>query len=182
LNERSDEALYARLSKGDLDAFEQLYRRYERPLFGFILRQIPDRSEAEDVFHETFMALLKERKKRSDVTSVRAWLFQVARNLCLNKARGRDRTARALRTEARTAPEPQLHPEQLLAAKEAPEALRRALARLPTQLAELYGLRAAGMSYEQIAELLELPLGTVKSRMHDMIARLKKEIEPWTAG
>jgi RNA polymerase sigma-70 factor (ECF subfamily) len=176
----SDEALYRRLVGGDMDAFDDLYRRYESPLFGFILNQLGDRLEAEDVFHEAFMSVLRERGQ-GEMKSFKAWIFQVARHLCSNRRRSRRRADRALRTESRTPADAPPHAENLLAAREAPEALRRALGKLPEPLARLYELRASGLSYEEIAELLEVPVGTVKSRMHDMISRLRKEVEPWTA-
>jgi RNA polymerase sigma-70 factor, ECF subfamily len=177
----SDEALYAQLLAGELAAFDELYRRYESRLFGYVFRQLGDRGEAEDVFHEAFMAVLKERRSQREIASFRAWLFQVARNLCLNRVRQRARATRALETEARSgavAPDA----EQLLAMSGLPEALERAVAGLPTPLAELYSLRASGLSYDEIAETLSVPLGTVKSRMHELVTRLREEMQPWTAN
>jgi RNA polymerase sigma-70 factor, ECF subfamily len=176
-----DEALYQRLVGGDLAAFDLLYKRYEGCLFGFVLRQLGDRAEAEDVFHEAFMAVLKERRAARELQSFKAWIFEVARNLCLNRVRSRKRAARALETEARSSPKSEPHPESILAAREAPAALERAVRRLPETLAQLYDLRASGLSYDEIAEVLRVPLGTVKSRMHEMVARLREEMTPWTA-
>ena len=174
----SDEALYQNLVGGDLAAFDVLYRRYEGCLFGFILRQLGDRTEAEDVFHEAFMAVLKERRS---VTCFKAWIFEVARNLCYNRARSRKRAERAMASEART-PKSEPGPESLLAAREAPRALERAVAKLPEALAQLYDLRTSGLSYDEMAEVLHVPVGTVKSRMHEMITRLREEMTPWTAA
>lgn len=176
----TDEALYEALVEGDLAAFDELYRRYERPLFGFIVRQLGDRSEAEDVFHEAFMATLHERQLKLSLSSFRAWIFQVARNLCHNRIRSRKRAASALAAEARSV-EPLAQPEPPLQTSEAPVELERAVATLPEPLARVYELRIAGLSYDEIARTLALPLGTVKSRMHELVARLRKEIRPWTA-
>ncbi len=178
----SDEALYRNLVGGDIAAFDELYRRYERCLFGFVLRQLGDRSEAEDVFHEAFMAVLKERRAR-ELGSFKAWIFEVARNLCYNRTRSRRRAARAFETEARSPPS-QPHPESIALEREAPAALRRAVAKLRAvepPLAQLYDLRTSGLSYDEIAEVLGVPLGTVKSRMHEMVGRLREEMAPWTA-
>jgi DNA-directed RNA polymerase specialized sigma24 family protein len=75
----SDEALYEALLNGDLRAFDTLYERYERHLFGFIRKHLTDVHEAEDVLHETFPAILRDRAGARAARSLRAWLFQVAR-------------------------------------------------------------------------------------------------------
>ena len=174
---QSDEALYEKLIGGDLRAFDQLYQRYERPLFGFIRRHLADAQEAEDVLHETFLALLRQSEARRTAYSFRAWVFQIARNGCLNRLRSRQRTARALAAVSRAPSEPGLEPERALEEREVCEALRRAVARLPSGLGELYQLRAGGMSYEELADVLAVPLGTIKSRIHEMVTRLRQEMQ-----
>jgi RNA polymerase sigma-70 factor, ECF subfamily len=173
----SDEALFERLVAGDLRAFDRLYDRFERPLFGFILSQLGDPREAEDVLHETFLAVLRERDKHPSIRSFRGWLYRVARNGCLNRMRSRKRAARALSevTAADTAASAP-GPDQELELRERAELLSRAAARLPQALAEVYRLRAAGMSNDEVAVLLGVPVGTVKSRMHEMVKRLRGEV------
>ncbi|HEU0029420.1 MAG TPA: sigma-70 family RNA polymerase sigma factor [Kofleriaceae bacterium] len=168
----ADEALYARLCAGDLAAFDRLYARYERPLFGFALGQLGDRHEAEDVIHETFLALLDARRTRTELRSFKAWLFQVARHLCLNRVRSRKRGERALAAVAETT----LDAAPLDDAPDA-AALHGAVARLPPTLSAVYQLRASGLSYEEVAGVLEIPVGTVKSRMHELIRRLRQEMQ-----
>jgi RNA polymerase sigma-70 factor (ECF subfamily) len=163
----SDEALYDRLRAGDLAAFDRLYERYERRLFGFIRTQLRDVHEAEDVFHETFLAILDTRP---DIRSFKAWLFQVARNICLNRVRSRQRAERALETAAALVAPPDDNPMP----RADDPSLRAAVARLPPGLAEVYQLRASGMSYDELADVLEIPVGTVKSRMHEMMRRLRE--------
>src|SRR5690349_2862317 len=110
----SDEALYEQLLKGDLAAFDALYARYEKPLFGFLVRTLGgDRAEAEDLLQQTFVALLRDRKTARAVQSFKAFVFQVARNLCLNRARSRTRSDRALAAESSVAPDPSPLPEAL---------------------------------------------------------------------
>lgn len=176
----TDETLYLQLVRGDMDAFDTLYRRYEGRLFGYVLRMLGDHGEAEDVFHEAFMAVLQERRTGRELQSFRGWIFQVARNLCLNRLRSRQRAARALELERRE-PRESADLEAVLGARELPEALTRAAELLPEQLRELYAMRAAGLSYPEIADALQLPLGTVKSRMHQLLLRLRKDMGPWTA-
>jgi len=173
----SDETLFERLIDGDMSAFDRLYDRFERPLFGFIRAQIGDAEEAEDVMHEAFMAVLRERERRQRVQSFKAWLFQVARNLCLNRIRARKRAGRVANEAAQieaesTAPVA----EHALARHEQVARLQQAVCRLPAPLAEVYRLRAAGVSYDEVAEILGVPVGTVKSRIHDMVKRLREEM------
>jgi RNA polymerase sigma-70 factor (ECF subfamily) len=174
----SDEALFEKLVEGDMRAFDRLYERFERPLFGFIRAQIGDAHEAEDLFHEAFMAVLREREARSGVRSFRAWLFQVARNLCLNRVRSRKRAGRALEAVAKdelmvSAPVPA---PVAIEQREQAAALQQGVARLPGPLAEVYRLRATGMSYDEVAVVLHVPVGTVKSRMNEMVRRLREEM------
>jgi len=170
----SDEALRERLLRGDVGAFDALYDRHARPLHGFIRRMLGDAHEAEDVLHEAFLAMLREPPDAA-VVSLRAWLYRVARNLCLNRIRSRRRGARAVEAaadpDASAAP-----PDRAYEAHEAEARLRRAVARLPEAHAELYALRAGGMQYDEIAAVLGVPVGTVKSRAHEMVSRLREEM------
>jgi RNA polymerase sigma-70 factor (ECF subfamily) len=176
----SDEALYERWARGDMRAFERLYERFERPLFGFIRSQVRDAAEAEDLLHEAFVAVLRGRRGGGappELRSFRSWLYEVARNLCRNRARTGRRADRALALEAADAGAlPGARDDRRLEETQRAAALERAVLRLPPALAELYRLRAAGMSYDEVAALLAIPLGTVKSRMHEMVKRLRGEM------
>ncbi len=170
----TDEALFEQLLRGDVGAFDALYARHGRHLFGFILSHLGNRAEAEEVLQETFLAVLRESKKGRRTESFRGWLFQVARNACLNRLRARRRTDALLeRLPEGEAPVP---PEVALLSHEATRALAAAVTRLPQNLAELYHLRARGLSYAELAEVLDVPLGTIKSRLHELVSRLKQEM------
>ena len=173
---RSDEELLESLLDGDVRGFDLLHARYERPLFAFIRRHHPQRQEGEDILHETFLALLRDREGARAATNLRAWLFQVARHLCLNRHRAQRRAAGALNDPAAAAPGQEPHPERILLGNERERALRTALASLPLELAELWHLRVSGLSYEEMASVLAIPVGTVKSRMHGMVHRLREEL------
>jgi RNA polymerase sigma-70 factor, ECF subfamily len=167
----SDEALYQRWIAGDMRAFDAIYARYERPLFGFVRVYVREASDAEDVIHEAFLAVLRERAPA--MRSFRAWIFTVTRNLCLNRARSRKRHATEELDEIHDAAP---SAEAQLEVAQRAVILERAVSRLPETYAELYRLRATGLSYDEVAEMLNVPLGTVKSRMHEMVARLKSEV------
>jgi RNA polymerase sigma-70 factor (ECF subfamily) len=170
----TDEALFAELVGGDVAAFDALYARHGRHLFGFILTHVASRAEAEELLQETFLVVLRESKKGRRTESFRGWLFQVARNACLNRLRSRRRSDAALaQLPDGDAPVP---PEVALLSHEAAHGLERAVSRLPTALAELYHLRARGLSYAELAEVLDVPLGTIKSRLHELVSRLKQEM------
>jgi RNA polymerase sigma-70 factor (ECF subfamily) len=174
-----DERLVERLRQGDLGAFDRLYERYEGPLYGFIRSYLDDGAEAEDVFHEAFMQVLKNAS--GDLSKFRAWLYTTARNLCLNRLRSRNRGDKARRRILELQPEAAPDPEKQLEAHATTQALTQAVSGLPTALSEVFHLRASGMSYEEMATVLEIPLGTVKSRMHEMVQQLRKDMSSWNA-
>jgi RNA polymerase sigma-70 factor, ECF subfamily len=178
----SDEALFERIRRGELAAFDALYRRWERRLYGFVRGYLDDAAEAEDVFHEIFMTVLRAPADFQR-GSFKAWVLQVARNASLNRLRSRRRGESAHTRQGQGIPAsvtPTVIDE--LAGREKARALAQAVAQLPSTLGEVYRLRAAGLSYEEMATLLEVPLGTVKSRMHEMVSQLKKEMQAWTAN
>ncbi len=166
----TDEALLALAQTGDTSAFDRLYARYEHRLFGFTLRLLGDRAEAEEVFHDTFVKVLEARIEGTVRFS--AWLFRVARNLCANRHRGRARGDSALLRLAATE-ELAPTPEDRVGEHERATALSRAVTALPDALSEVFHLRTSGLSYEEIASVLELPIGTVKSRMSSLVNQLR---------
>jgi RNA polymerase sigma-70 factor (ECF subfamily) len=171
--EDTDEALYRRVrQRGDMRAFEKLYGRYERRLLGFILGYLPARAEAEEVFHDALVAVLNGRELVLAPGGFAAWVHKVARNLALNRLRGGQRAALAQQHHP-ALPAPLTAEEALVEAQQT-RALADRVATLPPGLAEVYRLRVSGLSQEEIASALDVPVGTVKSRTHELMSRLKR--------
>jgi RNA polymerase sigma-70 factor, ECF subfamily len=175
-----DEELYRRVRRGDLAAFDALYGRYERRLFAFIHRLLRSKEDAEEVFHDAFLAVLQSREVALGEASFSTWVHRVARNMSLNRLRSRRRGEAAL-VEIPVAVPSEKPADEQIATRQLHLALGQAVERLPSPLSELYRLRSAGLSYEEMAEALEIPVGTVKSRMHQLVAQLKEDVDPWIA-
>jgi RNA polymerase sigma-70 factor (ECF subfamily) len=183
----SDERLYAQAKQGDMHAFDALYARYEGCLFGFIVSQVRERAAAEDLFHDTFVNALKAPAVAFEGEGgFRAWIYRIARNLVINRARHLKRGALALAEVAASpdalAPRPPRPTDEALADEAMRVALELAVARLPPTLSEVFHLRVSGLRYEEIADVLECPVGTIKSRMNQMVTTLREELKPWTVG
>lgn len=184
----SDEQLLARFRAGQTDAFGVLVRRYERELYGYLRRYLADGSLAEDVFQNTFLQVYQKLEQYQPDKPVRPWLYAIATNQAIDALRrvGRRQTvsldqdreegfngaARSLveLMEAR-GPGPLEHLQ---------EAERRALVRagvdcLPDHLRSAVILAYyQGLKYREIAEALDIPVGTVKSRLHAALGRLQE--------
>jgi RNA polymerase sigma-70 factor (ECF subfamily) len=177
----SDEALYARVKRGDMVAFDALYARYASRLFGFLRPQLSNRADAEDVFHESLLATLENDEVAFDRGSFRTWLYRIARNLVLNRVRSQGRGEHAMARLAPIVDDPPPAADERAAQGQMLRALDGAVARLPSPLSEIYHLRSSGLSYEEMALVLGIPLGTLKSRMNQMVNVLREELKPWTA-
>lgn len=166
----SDEAVFARLRRGEVLAFDILYERYAARLLGFIDKRLGDRALAEDVLQEVFLAMAKAQNP--SILCLRAWLYQIAQNLCAKQVRRTKHLVPetehlAIQTESA---------EGQLAFHASRAKLQAAVEGLPVHLNVLYTLRAEGLSYDEIAAQLSLPLGTVKSRMHQLVTLLRDEV------
>lgn len=179
-----DEQLFERVRQGDMAAFDALYIRYETRLFGYLRALLPDRRDAEECLHDAFMGALKF-EGTFEPDGFRALLYRIARNSAHNRRRltkrGAARDTRAA-TEGLAPIATVLTADALLETRELERALTAAVSRLSTPLGELYHLRTSGLSYEQIADVVEVPVGTVKSRMHQMVQLLREELKSWTAA
>jgi RNA polymerase sigma-70 factor (ECF subfamily) len=172
----TDEELFRRARGGDMAAFDSLYARHERRLFGFICRLLGDRADAEEIFHDVFLSAFKAKNVELQESRFAAWLYRIARNACANKVRGRRRGANAVMKLGVEEP-PVPSAEDLLREEQRTLAVASAVEQLPQGLAAVFHLRTSGLSYEAIAEALGIPIGTVKSRMHALVQHLRGELD-----
>lgn len=179
----SDEQLLARHLFGDGLAFEQLVKRYRGELVAFLTRLMGDASHAEDVAQETFLRLHRSAEKFESSRGLRPWLFSIAANAARDHYRYHARRpATSLHTPARPAdPEGStlvtMHPADIespharLERAEMEQRVRRAVDRMPLHLREILLLSYfQRLSYNEISASLQIPLGTVKSRLHAAVA------------
>ncbi len=176
-----DETLFVRVRAGDMEAFDRLYERYETRLFAYLRAMLGDRLDAEEVMHDAFMNALRTNPDALDEGSFRALIYRIARNLALNRRRDAGRREKKIKDAARESESTTEAADRALETRQLETALAEAVRRLPEPLGELYELRTSGLSYEQIADVVEVPLGTVKSRMHQMVHVLREELRPWIA-
>jgi len=169
---------------GDAGAFEQLVRRHERRVFGLLMRMMGNREEAEDVAQETFLSLHRHGRRFRGESKFSTFVYRVAANAALNRRRtlGRSR-ARVDKLAVRQAagddlPYSPRDPEDATAGTELTGHVRQALQRLSPALrmpVVLYDIE--GLAYSEIAEVLSIAEGTVKSRIHRARQALRVELQ-----
>jgi RNA polymerase sigma-70 factor (ECF subfamily) len=173
---RTDEELVDEVRRGEARAFDELYRRYHRRLFGYILRLVRDRDIAEDLFQEVILTVLRDDAVELRAGQFGGWLFTVARNRCLTHLRSADRREGKLRELAARGPsEPEPSPEELTVRRQELQAVHAALASLSEPHQDALMLKQVGrLTYRQIADLQSVPEGTAKSRLHFAIKAVRR--------
>ena len=166
----SDGELIQRAATGDRSAFEDLYRRFARPVFGLALRRLGDRGRAEDAVQETFASVWRSASSyRPDRGPGAPWLYAVARNAIVDRARARTEIPAEIPDEAEAGSGPPDRAEQSWVAWR----VHRALEELPEREREVLALAYwSGLSQSEVAEFLGIPLGTVKTRTRAALATL----------
>lgn len=178
----TDEQLLAAYLSGDAAAFTELVRRYERDLYVFLNRFLGNAAAAEDVFQETFIQVHQSAKTFDPTKKFRPWLFTIGANKARDFLRSRARRYTVPLQAAMSHNDPNGQPFMdvlespdigpILQAENSEEAerVRQAVQRLPDSLREVLLLAYFHQfPYRQIAEMLEMPLGTVKSRLHTAV-------------
>jgi RNA polymerase sigma-70 factor, ECF subfamily len=177
------------VDQADLHAFDLLVERHQDRVYGMIARLITDAESARDLTQETFLKAYKGLAGFAGGSSFYTWLYRIARNVVTSQLRheaARPKISASLDAEEGdraplrlVAPGPGPDPVQAAMVEERKKLLLRALAALQPEFREIIVLRDfEDRSYEEIAELLDLPDGTVRSRLHRARAELRDKLKP----
>jgi RNA polymerase sigma-70 factor (ECF subfamily) len=171
----SDGDLIVRVAGGDRGAFDELYRRYARPVLGLALRRLGDRGRAEDAVQDAFAAVWRSAGSYEPTRGAGApWLYTVARNAIVDGLRRSPEPA----AEVPELPSGEAGPPERAEASWLSWRVHRALEELPANERTVIELAYyGGMSQSEIADFLFLPLGTVKTRTRAALARLAEALE-----
>jgi len=177
---RDDAAgLLRRLKAGEAQAFEELVRTHQHRVFAVAMRMLGNAAEAEEVAQEVFLRAHRALGEFRGDAKLSTWLFAIASRLCLTRLAAAERSLiRQGEESVARLPHDAVGPDALLEQSELDAALHRAIAELPDERRIVVVLRdLEGLSYEEIAAALELPTGTVRSRLHRARLDLKDKLE-----
>ena len=175
----SDHELVTRAQLGSETAYRELLDRYQRPVFSIIFRMIRDREQAEDLAQETFVRVFNHIGRYDPRYKFSSWIFKIATNLTIDWIRRKELktvsidgsrnavTSDEMEASAITIVSEDENPEELLEAKELGEEIEQAIGKLrPEYRAAILLCHVEGREYQEIAEIMALPLGTVKTYIH----------------
>jgi RNA polymerase sigma-70 factor (ECF subfamily) len=168
-----------RLRAGEGSAFEELVTRYQHRVFGVALRMLGNAAEAQEVAQEAFLRAHRGLSAFRGDAKLSTWLYAITSRLCLNRLQGGERRlARQGEETLLRLADPGRRPDAALERSELEAALARAIAELPEDRRIVVVLRdLEGLSYEEIAEVLDIELGTVRSRLHRARTDLRDKLE-----
>ena len=191
-DKQSDAELLDRYAAGEEAAFREIVNRYKNGLYVFLRRFLNRHDLVEDIFQETFLQLFTSRESFDPSRSLRPWLFTIAANKAKDALRKQQRTAAipigtiaesqdlSFDDVLNTLNSDKTMPYEKLQTDEAAAQVRRIIAALPENLREILILAYFNkFSYKQMAQILSIPIGTVKSRLHTAVGRFSKE---WKAA
>lgn len=188
--ELTDQEVIARALEGREAAYRELIGRYERPVFSLIYRLVRDRERAEDLAQDTFIKVLNHLERYDPTYKFSSWIFKIAHNTALDHLRRKNPVTLSLdgSPHARTAAEVEAttltpasgdeNPEEYTASKELGAEIERAIGLLrPEYRTAIVLCHVEGRPYEEIAQIMDVPLGTVKTFIHRARKELMKELE-----
>jgi RNA polymerase sigma-70 factor (ECF subfamily) len=185
----SDEELILRYRDGESSAFPSLFSRYRGKVFLLVRGYFPNRERAEEVFQEIFLKVFERLDSFDASGSFRSWFLTLCRNHCIDRIRQQARRPEVpesgLRSAEDTLPSPLETtadgadgPDQAAYSRELAEGLKTALGKLPEEQRETFLLKERmGMTFEEIAELMEVSVNTAKSRMRYALEGLRRALK-----
>ena len=185
--EEADQQLVERVQKGDKRAFEVLVLKYRHRIFSLVLRFVRDPDEVQDVVQEAFIKAYRALPAFRGDSAFYTWLYRIAINTAKNYLVSRSRRPPGVDIEVEDAEylegagflRDNADPESLLATEQLRAAVDGAIRRLPEDLRTALSLREyEGLSYEEIAEVMRCPVGTVRSRIFRAREAVDAEILP----
>ena len=170
-----DELLVIKCQQGDKDAFDELVERWQKRLWHYACRVTGSESAAWDIVQETWFAIVKGLSKLKDTAVFPQWAFRIVNNKCTDWLRKQQRRSR-LNNQLEEHAQSQSDKEQN--SDEKSESLRAAVGKLSPDRRALLSLRYhEGFDIGQIAEILSVPEGTIKSRLHRTVNELRQLVE-----
>jgi RNA polymerase sigma-70 factor (ECF subfamily) len=184
----NDEQIVERALSGDAEAFGELVRRWERRIFALSYGMLGREEDARDATQETFMSAFRNLRGFRGEAKVSSWLHRIAVNQCITKQRrAKVRPETALENEEDgyvipiTAPAKE-SPALMTEGRERAISVRRAVNSLPSELRQVIVMKEfEELTFQQIADTLELPLSTVKSRLYTALRQLRMRLEKFDA-
>ncbi|HEY8184143.1 MAG TPA: sigma-70 family RNA polymerase sigma factor [Thermoanaerobaculia bacterium] len=174
LREESDAFLMGSIANGDADAVRPLIERHQRPLFALLRRALGASVEVEDIAQETWIRVVRSARRYDPQQQFTGWLFAIAWNLVRDRWKKMKKFADA---ELESMPSGGASAEDDVIERDCARRLRDLVATLPDRLAEPVFLRYfEELSEREVAARLGVPVGTVKSRIHNALHRLKGEL------
>ena len=179
----TDEELVARSVGGDLDSFNQLVLRWERPIYALAYRVIGREEDARDVAQEAFLRAFRALGGFKGQAKFSSWLYRITLNLCRDWIRRERRTPLAqtpvgvdlVELAGETSPADSV--EELVARRQLGRAVEKAMAMLPEEQRTAIILKEYhGLTFQEIADLLDCPLSTVKTRLYQGLSVLRKQL------
>ena len=181
----TDEELMDLVKNHDISAFEELFGRYQRRIFAFFCRLLWNFEEAADCTQETYLRLWRGRDRYTSNGRFSSYIFQIAKNHFLNeheKRKSRIILKHASASGSKGPPENETAPDSTygqVLANEVGSAIAKAIGSLPEIHRLVYVLsEEQKLSYKEIADVLECPVGTVSSRKVEAVRKLRKMLEP----
>jgi RNA polymerase sigma-70 factor (ECF subfamily) len=179
----TDDDLFLMFREGQAEAFDTLFDRHYLGVYNFARTMVRETGAAEEILQDTFLAVARAAKTYEPRGTFRTWLLRIVRNRCLNRLEAERARRQVLMDDPAGIvlqyPSPEPSPLERACVNEQMDRVRRAVAALPDRQREAIALYAfEEMTYQQIADVLDLPINTVKTLIHRARASLAASVRP----